>query len=293
MERQLRRLGCVSPIRVWKNYVLVDWDQYEFCIANNIPLQITYCSFRSLEDATIWICRDQYQRGDISEAMQKYIVGRRLRAERTRRANIATESRALALENARKNGIPVSLVPHISHSDYSLTKVSASLSGEYHVCRQTVRKYAVFSTMIDQLYELEPALTEKVLQGEIFLAHESLEEIVSMNAGDIVRLSKYFLETTNHKPTYVKFKATLEKAKEKPPQAPPPPGSIKEMPQYDPDAEVASLSLTIPSWIGSIQRAQRNSDFTKISPRARGKLIYELNNLIFIIDNTLSDLKEN
>ena len=44
------------------------------------------------------------------------------------------------------------------------------------------------------------------------------------------------------------------------------------MPSYDPDAEVASLTLTIPSWISSIDRAQSNADLKLVSKTARMRL---------------------
>lgn len=48
--------------------------------------------------------------------------------------------------------------------------------------------------------------------------------------------------------------------------------AIKTMPSYDPDAEVASLTLTIPSWISSIDRAQSNADLKLVSKTARMRL---------------------
>ncbi len=44
------------------------------------------------------------------------------------------------------------------------------------------------------------------------------------------------------------------------------------MPSYDPDAEIQGLTFTIPSWISSMERACRNTDFRKISGKAADDL---------------------
>ena len=59
------------------------------------------------------------------------------------------------------------------------------------------------------------------------------------------------------------------------------------MPKYDPDAEIVSLSFTIPSWIGSIDRVLSKVKFETTSEQARQKLKSELNNLNFAVDTML------
>jgi hypothetical protein len=51
------------------------------------------------------------------------------------------------------------------------------------------------------------------------------------------------------------------------------------MPEFDPDASITELTLTIPHWVGSIQRTQSHTDFSIISDGARKKLIEALTNL--------------
>ena len=47
---------------------------------------------------------------------------------------------------------------------------------------------------------------------------------------------------------------------------------IKQMPKYDPNAEISSLTLTIPSWISSIERTCSSADFEHATPEALDKL---------------------
>ena len=60
--------------------------------------------------------------------------------------------------------------------------------------------------------------------------------------------------------------------------------TVKDMPSYDPDAQVASLTLTMPSWGSSINRVRQNSQMDTVSPRAKAALMKELSALQGAID---------
>lgn len=68
---------------------------------------------------------------------------------------------------------------------------------------------------------------------------------------------------------------------------------IKQMPEYDPDAELSSLSLTIPMWIRSMKRSGSIINFKETSPNARQKLSDTLTNLKNAADELEDKLKEN
>lgn len=69
--------------------------------------------------------------------------------------------------------------------------------------------------------------------------------------------------------------------------------AIKEMPPYDPDAEISSLTLTIPSWISSIERTRASADLTLISPAARQRIKQQLTHLCNTSVTLLNAVKEN
>lgn len=54
----------------------------------------------------------------------------------------------------------------------------------------------------------------------------------------------------------------------------------KDMPVFDPDADITGLTLTIPSWTGSIHRIQTKTDLSIISSAARSALVRELHVLV-------------
>jgi len=58
------------------------------------------------------------------------------------------------------------------------------------------------------------------------------------------------------------------------------------MPAYDHDAEINSLSLTIPSWASSIDRVRNNVDFSTVTPKGRAGLMQAL----YILEKAIKDL---
>lgn len=68
--------------------------------------------------------------------------------------------------------------------------------------------------------------------------------------------------------------------------------AIKDMPEYDPDAEISSLIFTIPSWIGSLDRVLSLDTYKVASPKAKVKLKQELKKLEFSIGTMLLALEE-
>ena len=61
---------------------------------------------------------------------------------------------------------------------------------------------------------------------------------------------------------------------------------------FDPDAEITSLALTIPSWISTMKRAWRATDKSKTTAEARKRLSTELIRLRAQINNLLRNMKE-
>ena len=66
---------------------------------------------------------------------------------------------------------------------------------------------------------------------------------------------------------------------------------IKRIPSYDPDAEISSLALTIPSWIASIDRKCSNTVMNETSARARENLIKALTELSLVSDEIIKQIK--
>ena len=64
------------------------------------------------------------------------------------------------------------------------------------------------------------------------------------------------------------------------------------MPEFDPDAEVTELTLTVPTWCSSIKRTQNNANLSIISKKAREKLTSALLTLKESVTEMLSLIME-
>ncbi len=69
-------------------------------------------------------------------------------------------------------------------------------------------------------------------------------------------------------------------------------GAIKNMPEYDPDAEISALAFTVPSWTSSINRVRTNAKLSETSDNACERLSAAFDDLKISIDKTLSAIKE-
>lgn len=287
LSTRLIRNGCSTPIRVWDNIVLVDYDAYEICKANGIPMNVSRIRFGSMDEAISWICKNQLQRKDIPEKLRHYLIGKRFLVEKALGANEAAKNRRTSESDTTTAEI-------IDNSQFDATagKTCERLGLEYHICFVTVRKYSVFAGIMDYIRSKEPALAEKILYGKIRISHEHLVEISQLSSVEFNRMARYFLNSPDPRPTYTKYRSTVEanRKKETTPTSVAPTGTIKDMPVYDPDGEVCSLTLTIPSWIGSINRTQSISDFSKVSESAGAKLIYELDRLLYAVEGIRAEL---
>lgn len=279
LSARLIRNGCSTPIRVWENIVLVDYEAFEICKANGIPMNVSRIRLGSMNEAISWICRNQLLRKDIPDKLRHYLIGKRFLVERALGASESAKGKSVSQDEE--------IVADTTGSTYEATgaKICERLGLEYHICFVTVRKYSVFAGIMDYIRSKEPALADKILYGKIRISHEHLVEISQLSSVDFNRMARYFLNTPDPRPTYLKFRALTEQSRKREPAVTTAPtGTIKDMPAYDPDSEVCSLSLTIPSWIGSINRTQSLSDFSKVSESAGAKLIYELDRLLFAVE---------
>lgn len=278
-EIRIERQGEAASVRVWNDAVLVDYDTYSFCCTRNWPVRRSAIRLDSREEAIIWICRDQLKRADLTVEMTKYLIGKQyLMEKQSRRAERAA---------IRKNGFPIK-----SPTENTALQTAERMGMEHHISVETVRKYGRYAYRIDKLMALEPKFVQRILQGTIYLSYENIVVIAAMNRAEIAAIARYFLDENETKPTFLKYRIKRDEKKERRRNKVVPPGSIKEMPAFDPDAAVASLALTIPSWVGSIQRTEKNTDFSLISGQARSQLLCELARLADAIEDLLAILEE-
>ena len=169
------------------------------------------------------------------------------------------------------------------------------LGEEYHISEATVFKYGFFTQRVDELYKYAPELALHIQHGKIRISQEHLAELVKMTPLKLKEISSLMFEANGKCKSYTKVREILDEyvplntvAK----MDGEPKLLIKNTPDYDPDLEISSLALTIPSWISTINRTQKAVHNQNTSTEKRNKLIAQLLNLQSAISDLLRIVKE-
>ncbi len=287
LEQELLSRKDTVTIKTWSTNILYDFEKFEICQKHHIPYRVSLLYARNTIEALLWLCKNQLERKDLIPEMNRYLIGKRYLFERILGSHDVAAFRA---SNSARDR-PKKTEPKY---DDCAGKTRERLGKEYNLVPVTIWKYSLFAEAVDTIYEISEDLAQNILNGSIKISQENLISISKMSEEEIRNMAEYILREKADFSTYTGSRKFMEKIK---PEAEKEAVtektmSIKDMPAYDPDAEAASLILTIPSWISSIQRAINASDMNKVSIKAKGRLKDELEKLWDVIFETLDVLKE-
>jgi len=287
LEESIVNEGCREAITTWKHTIIDGHNRYRICSEWDLPFKIREVNFDSEEDAIRWICSNQLGRRNISEETRKYLIGKKYEAEKTIGAR--------NLEGHNQYSMPVNKEPS------AINKTAHRIGDEYHISHNTVYKYGTYAVALDKIAAKDKDIAEKILSGQMRISHENVLELSYLPNEDIKRLKGLFENPDGNHISYSDIRHELQWKKHTPRRK----GSmtdsknkatitaeIKQMPAYDPDSEISSLALTIPSWVSSITRAFNASDFTLVTPSASSKLQKELTSLRNTINTYLETISE-
>ncbi len=259
LEKSILTLGCKKPIIVWEGVIVDGHSRYEICQKYSIPFAKQDIDFDSIEEAEDWICARQLEKLYISDEYRWYYYGKRMLLGR-----ILDKAR-LSLKKYDEE------IARKTHYSYTASR----LGNEYNICARTITEYEHYARAIDSLKEYELELVNKVLTGEKKVTQAS-----------IIRISKEDFDINNRLRKLIDNEYTPQKfeSEERKP-------SIKDMPVFDPDAELSSLIYTIPTWIQWINRTIK-SDLERCSDTAKDSLKKELHDLKYSIESLILIMEE-
>ena len=268
LEQQILCHSYHTPICTWNGIVINGIEAYELFRKHSIPFRIKRLHFSSKEDVISWICTDQLKREDLTNINKKYLIGKKYDAEKI------IVSRQLSSTNKS----------HISGASIAAKKISE----ECNVAMATVYKYSAYSSALDIIDEKVPDFVKRVRSGQLWISQANIIELSGLPKEQLLSLNNYLLAEKIEHLSYHDMKRELlwnnyakpMLRKESSVSIP----SIRNLPQFDPDAEIASLTLTIPSWNSSIERVLKVSDFKIASFKKIGGNI--------IMDGNTEDLQK-
>lgn len=291
LEANLIADGCRTPISVWNGVIVDGHNRYKICTAHQIPFAVEEMSFSCREEVIVWICANQLGRRNITEESRKFLIGKQYESEkllnRRRAASGETEGGAAgkgpSAETHDQRQRP--------RGNDTRLKTAERIAMENRISHGTVEKYAIYSRAIEEIENKSPQMAGKILSGKYKLSHESVISLAKRSAKDIQELNSRLEKTESPFATFQTTRQEIRNIDRSPKESGENRPSVKDMPQFDPDAEVIGLALTIPSWKDSVDRIF-NSNLDIITVSARQKLRNALLDLQYSVSLMLSAIKE-
>lgn len=272
-SRDLRKLevsllaeGCKSPIIVWNGIILDGHARYKICLRNKIPITIQNNTFLDLNQALSWVCNHQLTHRKLAPEMKKYLIGKQYECERALRATDSCGKR---------------LYPFPQENTTAMMK---RLAEEYGLSVTSIQRYGHYSRHIDTICAKTSGAASKYLSGGYDLPISDVAVLSHMPSAQLVKELK---KRKNSHSKRIPQPQRLPKAVTPSDRQETPLPAIKNMPAFDPDAEITGLTLTIPSWISSIDRIINKTDLTIITPQARSRL----EDALFRLQDKVSELR--
>lgn len=287
LEANIMADGCRDAIITWNGFIVDGHNRYEICSSHQIPFEIMEMEFECREAAIAWICSNQLGRRNITEETRKFLIGMQYESEKivaTKRNAQGINQHSDVSRRTGRDGFP--------NDAMSRHQTAQKIAEEHHISNGSVQKYAVYTRALEEIGKAAPALVPKILSGHYKISHKNIVDLSKMSPADIKKVARKI--ELSQKP-FVQYHASRGEIQQTGGYTPantltvP---TIKDMPKYDPDAEITGLTLTIPSWASSIDRTRSKADFENISDNARLKLYGALQNLMEAINEMMSAIKE-
>jgi len=228
----------------------------------------TDCDCTAISDA----CTNFLKLPNLTEEMRKYLIGKRFEAEK---------------QLSNQNKVYFNRFGPLgtdTNTDACMTHTAIRLGKEYGVSFMTVKLYEKYTAAVDVLSDKNFEMAKKMLASEIKISHNNTVTLSKMTKEDIKQVETRLLDAPSGIQHLGKLTKVLSHNS--------PTVSVKTMPDYDPDAELTSLALTIPSWVSSVCRSHKNADFQNASKGAKNNLAKHLTTLIEKAADTLAALRE-
>ena len=294
LEANILSDGCRDPIVVWKRYIIDGHNRYEICMRHGIPFEILEMEFACKEAVLAWICANQLGRRNITEETRKFLIGMQYETEK-----IAVTKRNAAGLNQYNlpEGDTSYSVDDDDEQEFFRPLPSGHLTAqkiaeENHISQGTVQKYAMYTRALEEIGKVCPTIVPKILAGMYKISHKNLLELSRMEPSEMRKVVRKIEVAQQPFVQYNKTRREIQPASAVGSAPIKPKPSVKDMPAYDPDAEITGLTLTIPSWSSSIDRTKNKADLSSISDNARIRLAEALAELHLKIAEMLDAIKE-
>lgn len=231
---------------------------------------------QNIDEAIFEFCCNRISKGNITSETRKYLLGKMYQAG-------LRASRSPKIVSILKK---VSKIPIYS---FYAKDIAMYIGKIYDISAPSVCIYDRYARAADILADKPSISISDILRGKEKISVYYIIKLSKMSNDNIQYLQKLFHKNFYKMAGYIYMTSNVKpfdnisKYSNK--------ALIKQMPEFDPDAMITSLSFTIPTWIASIKKAVSNSDLTDISENARKQLQTQLIDLERNVSEILKKLK--
>ena len=294
LEESILAEGCRDALILWGQIIVDGHNRYQICRSHGLPFRTEQRDFSSREEALRWILLNQIGRRNISPELLKYQIGKRYNIEKR-----------LSAHNPRGKNQYTEVASDVLMQPRTTARLgrAGEIAREYNVSHFAIHTYKDIAKAVDRIAEKDERLSDRYLSGRMRIKKDDLVAISEMpdrqvraltsnllRGGKTVCRTQDVLEATTPRDYDRENAAVRDKRRAESNAAGQ--SSVKDVPTYDPDGEVASLSLTIPSWNSSIDRVFNQTNLNEISDKARAQLKSELLALRDCVDIILLAIEE-
>ncbi len=276
-KEKIRQQICADitcrVVHTWGDKYLLNHITYDLLNEMEIPVIYKKHSFNKKIEAALYICITQARRPDLTSRYKKFLIGR----EYYYRTIIEKET---SIETNTK------------------CRLSTLIGTKYDITGCSVYRYSNVAKAICDIYSKNQAMALFILMDKCTIAHETVIELSRLKADQIhavykavcdktmPRISPKLIHSEANRLYKEKCKSHSQHDQEKKSCEKAP--AIRQMPAYDPDAEVNSLCMTIDYWVTSIQRVNNKVKLNHITTDARIRLMKKLS----FLDNSSGSLQK-
>lgn len=290
LEKNILKDGCRDPLTTWNGILIDGHNRYSICQKHGIPFRVVEMEFSCRDEVIAWICANQLGRRNLTEETRKFLIGKQYEAEK-----IVNVQKNIYGHNQFSDADDESPYETFNPADVAESvetkrKTAEKIGVTNHISHGTVEKYAIYARALETIKAVEPKLYHKILSGRMKISHPYVVELSRKQPAEIKKF--YERLESNQQPFTHYMESRREMQNNPPPVSSPASPSIKDMPEFDPDADVIGLTLTIPSWSNSIIRTRKKANLSIISDGARLRLQKALTDLQATISEMLTAIKE-
>ena len=287
LDYQIKKGLCREPVVIWHDYILEGHQRYDLYQKYHVPfnVEMQYMANRYL--AAAWCCRKQLTRTDLTANAEAWLLYRLFNIEQ----KIAQREKARDFFQYRQLSPSKRAGTDECTKSTDVTVIQERICEEYKISLATLRRYIIYGKSLDQLEKIVPTVRKRVLTGDLEVARVHVPDLLKMPRQDLQekvdnpRCHKLEVPRPEKPLKYVPKKSRQSHNNIKLSTG------IKEMPKYDPDAELNGLAFTVSAWKNAVSRAIEKTDFDHATIGGRAKLHGALEGLLEEI-NKLSSMVE-